>query len=275
MNKTRDTFLYIDQLYDNCEDNFYNRLREKFTGSHWYHLLLISTVLVPFLIIGWNVWPYGNLSPDSKWAWILDIYGYIILFFILILFSELLWLIINIVWALNDMGCKSRILPIKIDVFSLGMKLRPIRNFLLMFVVYYFISIAIAISTYIGPTRKFSYETGFFIVLLLFGIALFFAGMEAIQRMINCQVESELDVLNKKRDEQHKLLIDIISGEDRPGKTEEIDSISKILEILQNERDSLMQTNRKAYDITAIGVFIGSILIPLLTLLEKLGNLAK
>jgi hypothetical protein len=245
----------------------------RYTGSQWYHILLILSVIAPFIVLSWNSLPYHDLEPHNRWALGLDFYGYLLLFFILFLLSEILWLIINVVWSLNEIGCVSQAISAKINVFSIGMKLRPVRNFLLIFIIYYFLALALAISTYLGPTNKFPFEVAFFSALLLLGAALFFVGLEAIQRIINYRVENELDILDKNREEQHKQLMDISKGGYSENK-DEIDYISSTLEIFQKERDSLTKINRRAYDLTAIGVFIGSFLIPLVTLLENLRQLA-
>jgi hypothetical protein len=84
-------------------------------------------------------------------------------------------------------------------------------------------------------------------------------------------VENELDILNKRRDEQHQLLIKAILNGNSNQKADEIESISKVLDIIQKERDSLLQINRRAYDVASVSLFISSFLIPLLTLFEKLG----
>jgi hypothetical protein len=104
---------------------------------------------------------------------------------------------------------------------------------------------------------------------------LFVAGLETIQRIISCRLEGELDILNRRRDEQHQLLLKAASTTDGGGKSGEIETISKVLDIIQKERDSLMQVNRRGYDIVSLGLFISSFLIPLLTLLEKLQLLPK
>jgi hypothetical protein len=272
LDKTRDTFRYIDLLYDRG-NNFYIKLEEMVVGSHWYYIILVSSVMAPFIISSWGSLPYYDLEPKNMWALCLDIYGYFLLLIILSLLAEIVWLVINVVWSLNQIGCLMQDISVKIDAFSIGMKLRPVRNFLLIFIIHYFLALTLAMSTYLGPSNRFPYELIFFVALLVVGVVLFFCGMEAIQRIINCRVESELDILNKKRGEQHKFLINILSQGDFAEKNDQINYISTTSELLQKERDSLMEVNRRAYDITAISVFIGSFLIPFLTLLEKLRQL--
>jgi len=106
------------------------------------------------------------------------------------------------------------------------------------------------------------------------GVVLFVAGLEAVQRIINCRVENELDILNKKRNEQHQALVNIVSSGSAE-KAKDIENASKILDIIHKERESLLQVSRRAYDIATLSLFISSFLIPLLTLLEKLGLIHK
>jgi hypothetical protein len=273
LDKTRDTFRYIENIYENNKHTFYITFKNRFTESHGYRILLVSSVIAPFFILSWNALPYYHVEPNNSWALALDIYGYLLLFLILFLLSEILWLIINVVWSINELGCISQAISAKINIFSIGMKLRPIRNFLLIFVIYYFLVLALAISTYLGPANRFPYEVVFFSALLFLGAALFFVGLEAIQRIINCRVEYELNILYENMEEQHKQLTDAISKRGYSENRDEINYISSTLEAFQKERDNLNQINRRAYDLTAVGVFIGSFLVPLLTLFEKLRQL--
>jgi hypothetical protein len=273
LDNTRDTFRYIDHLYEDQKISFYTNFQNRYIGSIWYHMLLILSVIVPFVVSSWNSLPYHTQEPDNLWAIGLDVYGYTLLLLILLLFSNLVWLIVNVVWSLNEIGCISKAISAKVNVFSIEMKLRPVRNFLLIFVIYYFFALTLTISTYLGPTNKFPYEIAFFSVLLFFGMVLFFVGLEAIQRIINCRVENELDILNKKMEELHMQLMDAAAKGGYSENKDEINYVSSNLEVFRKEKDSLIQINRRAYDLTAIGTFIGSFLIPLVTLLENIRQL--
>lgn len=273
--RTRYTFKQIDLLYGNFKNEYFNRIGARITGLKGYHLLLLLSVVVPFIAISWGQFPYYQKESYNNWALGLDLYNYLLSFLILALLTELLWLMANIVWSINEIGCASESFSMVGDIFGIGMKLRPLRNFFLVFIVYYFIAIALVIYTYLSPSGEISYEAIYFAVLLVMGAILFVAGLEAIQRIINCRAENELDILNKRRDDQHKLLINIVSSGDSGQKVGEIESVSKVLDIIQKERDNLLQVNRRAYDIASISLFITSFLIPLLTLLEKLELIPK
>ncbi|OPX77961.1 MAG: hypothetical protein A4E45_01625 [Methanosaeta sp. PtaB.Bin039] len=270
--RTREVFGHIDIIYDNRSMDFSAKIEKRVTGAKGHHLILLLSVIAPFVILSWGQLPYYQWEP-SNWALGLDIFGYSLSFLILALLTELIWLMANIVWSVNELGCASNQLSSNCDVFSLDMKLNPIKNFFLIFISYYFIAIALIIGDYTSPTGEISYEPIYFAVLLAVGVALFIAGLEAVQRIISCRVEKELEILNFRREEQYQLLIGITSGNDSLGKTAEIDYISNLLNIIQKERESLLQINRRAYDITSMSLFISSFLIPLLTLLEKLGIL--
>jgi hypothetical protein len=275
--RTRETFKFIDLLYGDLKKDHLARMEARIIGARGYHLLLFLSIMSPFIIMSWGQLPYHQYELNNKWALGLDFFNYSLSFLIIVLLIELLWLIINIVWSINEIGKVSNAFSTAIDVFSIVMKLRPLRNFFLIFIIYYFIAIALIISTYLSPTGNLSHngeitpESIYFVVLLLIGGALFIAGLETIQRIINCRVENELDILNKRRDEQHQLLIKAILNGNSNQKADEIESISKVLDIIQKERDSLLQINRRAYDVASVSLFISSFLIPLLTLFEKLG----
>lgn len=269
--KTRGTFKYIDLLNGNLKNEYFARIEARVTGARGYHLLLLLSVVASFIVISWGQWPYHQREPYNNWAWGLDIYNYLLSFLILALLTELIWLIANIVWSTNEIGCVSVAFSMAGDVFRISMKLRPLRNFFLIFIIYYFIALALVIYTYVSPTGEMSYEPVYFGVLLGIGGVLFVAGLEAVQRIINCRVENELDILDKKRDEQYKLLAKATSSGNSSGKAEEIEYISKVLDIFQKEREIILQINRRAYDVASVSLFISSFLIPLITLLEKLG----
>lgn len=268
--KTRSTFRHIDHLYGNRNNEIFDKIETKVTRDRGYHLILLVSITAPFIIISWGQWPYFQWEPDM-WSLGLDIYNYVLSFLILALLTELLWLMINIVLSIYDIGCSSAAVSTTSDVFGIGLKLRPLRNFFLIFIIYYFIAIALVICTYTSPEGKLPYEVMYFGVLLAAGVLLFVAGSEAIQGIISCRVEGELDKLNKRRDEQHQLLVKAVSSENSTEKTSEIGNISIVLDIIQKERDSLLQVNRRAYNISSVSLFISSFLIPLLALLEKLG----
>ena len=78
-----------------------------------------------------------------------------------------------------------------------------------MFIVYYFIAMALVIGTYISPSGQIPIEPIFFGVLLIVGVMLFVAGLEAVQRIINCRVESELNILNKKNSLGSRLVLPV------------------------------------------------------------------
>jgi hypothetical protein len=265
--KTRGTFKYIDLLYGNLKNDYFARIEARIIGEGGYHLLLLLSVVAPFIMMSWGQWPYSNWEPDNDWALRLDIYNYLLSFLILALLTELLWLVTNIIWSINEIGCASSAFSTAIDVFGMSMKLRPLRNFFLIFIVYYFIAIALVICTYMSPGSKMSIEPIYFLVLLILGGLLFAAGLEAIQRIIDCRVENELDILNNRREEQDHRLLEVVSSGNSSENAGEIEYISNVLEVIQKERDSLLQVNRRAYDFTSVGLFISSFLIPLLTLL--------
>jgi hypothetical protein len=270
LDKMRDTLKYIDILNNSDSNDFYAKLEERFTKSYVNRILLEIFVIGPFIILSWGILPYQELEPNNKWAMGLDIYGYLLLFFILFLFSEILWILINSIWSLNDISISPNGLILETDVFSTVLKLKPLRNFLLIFIFIYFLAIALAIITYLGPSNVFPYEIVFFAALLLAGVALFFIGLEAIQGIIDRQVENELDILNKKRVELRELFMSAISRGKPLDKNDEMNNISVALAFVQKEKTDLMEFNKRAYDITSISIFIVSFLIPLVTLVKEL-----
>lgn len=152
----------------------------------------------------------------------------------------------------------------------ISIKLNPLKNFFKIFILYYFLAIALIIYTYESPSGKMSIEPIFFGLLLAMGGLLFFAGLKIIQDIIDYHVEKRLSMLDYRRAQQERILANIISREDIKEENDSIECISKAIEIIQRERDYVIQFNKDAGNASSVGLFVSSIIIPLLTLLEKL-----
>lgn len=268
--KARDLSKYIDYLYENYRNNLFDRIDGAITGNRGYFLLLEFSFLMPFIIFSWGQWPYSNWERGNTWAFALDIFNYFLSFLILILISQLLWLMANVIWSISKFGLCSRSISISFDVVFISIKLNPLKNFFKIFILYYFLAIALIIYTYESPSGKMSIEPIFFGLLLAMGGLLFFAGLKIIQDIIDYHVEKRLSMLDYRRAQRERILANIISREDIKEENDSIECISKAIEIIQRERDYVIQFNKDAGNASSVGLFVSSIIIPLLTLLEKL-----
>jgi hypothetical protein len=268
--RTRDIFKYIDYLYGNCGDSFYNRIDGSLTGNRSNFLLFEFSLLIPFIILSWGQWPYSNWEKGNPWALGLDIFNYFLSFLILALISELLWLMFNIILSFVYFGLSSRPISIAFDIAIVNLRLNPLKNFFIIFILYYFLAVTLIIYTYASPSGKMSFEPLYFGMLLVMGCLLFFAGLKFIQDIIDYHVDNRLSILDNRRAQQEQILTKMISSEDIKEESDRIECISNAIEFIQRERDYVLQANRSTYNVASIGLFVSSFVIPLLTLLEKL-----
>jgi cell division protein YceG involved in septum cleavage len=114
----------------------------------------------------------------------------------------------------------------------------------------------------------FSKETGLLLILLIIGISFFFLGVGAIQQALKCQVEHELEEINKRSQEQVQKLKKITSINSHSEK-DEISHTSDILDIFRKQRAELEQMDTNMYDIRSIVRFIGMLLLPFISSVFK------
>jgi hypothetical protein len=264
-------FRALESFYASSEFSFCKILEDKFRRSYWYYLLILYIVTPIFIINGLNT-PYFNDQKDS-FSLLLDIYNNILIFIIQFLLSTILWIILNIALSLREAGKKLGQSFIPKNLFNADLKLKSLKSFILRVLIYYFICISLAITTYYTPTG-FSYnETIFFIILLLIGAAFFFASLDAIQAMMSSQIKRELEPINLEIMERMQRLKAIASQEDYLSRGEEIKLISSMLEIMQKERAELLAI--KIYDIQSVGAFITATILPIMALINGLGGVAN
>jgi hypothetical protein len=260
--------------------NLYLELERRFTGSLWYYVMVLI-VIVPFVIIELiNILKGGvtfYIVERTIWSFLLDIYNNVIGYFMLFLLAIILWLINNIAWTLNKIGSPSYIRLIKIDIFSIDKigGLKPLRDFILKVLVFYFICITLAIISYVSPFSIFSYESFFFIILLLVGIVFFLLGLQTIQKIFRGRVEEELDKINEKYQQEHQRLMSFVSEGNYKDKVEELNLVSTTLETLYTERERILKlhASSKGYDLMTIIEFVSSFILPLGAFLQKIMNI--
>ena len=261
---TKRNFRVLELFYISPEFSFCKILEDNFKQSYLYYLTTLYIVLPIFIINGINT-PYFNDQNDTI-SLLLDIYNNALIMISLYLLSIILWIIINMALSLRAAGKKLEQSSVSNNVFNAGLKQKSLKRFILRVIIYYFICISFAITTYYTPTGLSS-ETVFFIILLLIGAAIFFASLDAIQAMIRSQIEKELEPINVKIMEQMQRLKAIASQEDYLSRDEEIKLISSMLEIMQKERAELLAIS--IYDIRSIGAFITATVLPIMALIWK------
>lgn len=259
-------------------DNPYSRFEQRLTGSYWYYAIVVI-VLVPFILIDirdflWEHPLFTEFEP-TIWSASLDVYNYIFSYLNNLLFSISLWIIVNTAWMLNDLGDGTNILLVKMDVLNADKigGLRRLKDSIIKILIYYFLSIALMIASYVTPSQFIRSESIVYILFLLAGIVLFFVCFESIRDILSGRISLYMEDLNTKYEIINKMLLSRISRGNYNDK-DKIEFLSISLEILNNERDRLLQINT-GYEFATLGTFISSLLIPVLTLYEKVSGFIK
>lgn len=190
-------------------------------------------------------------------------FGYLMLFLLAIIVG----IIINLIVIINELNSNPLI---NIDIFHTDEMggLRPLRNFVIIVVSNYFITITLAIISYISPIAVISYETVFLISILFLGVIFFIITQKTIRNLINKGIEFELGKINGEYKKTYNKLINIIAN--NKFNKDELEKLSFILDTLEKEKIRIKQISPKRYDLSAIATFISSFLIPTVTLIETI-----
>jgi uncharacterized membrane protein len=188
INDSKRVFKKLDQLYLES-GNICSKLESRFMNYRG-HCATIAVILIIFLVAKQIQFSEDNftffylIEPNNPWSIWLDAYNLLIESMALMLLATSLWIIFGISMTMNQLESGSERSKMKIDAFVIGMKLEPLRNLNSKIIAYYFISIALAMASYITPFSIASYDSFLLIILLLFGIAFFLVGLAAIRRIL-------------------------------------------------------------------------------------------
>ncbi|SNQ61385.1 hypothetical protein [Candidatus Methanoperedens nitratireducens] len=273
------TFIKLNIIFK--EDYFrtyFDYLDKKIQKSKIYYFAILL-VIIPFVLLEiirywrWRITiesppPYFSLIwPFSKWTIILDIINHMFGYLMLFLLAIIVGIIINLIVIINELNSNPLI---NIDIFHTDEMggLRPLRNFVIIVVSNYFITITLAIISYISPIAVISYETVFLISILFLGVIFFIITQKTIRNLINKGIEFELGKINGEYKKTYNKLINIIAN--NKFNKDELEKLSFILDTLEKEKIRIKQISPKRYDLSAIATFISSFLIPTVTLIETI-----
>lgn len=278
LNKIKKNFMDLLLFPKSVEsvDDLYVKLEHRLYSSYWYYVI-ITFVIFPFILFelihlfrGGET--YYTLEP-TVWSFLLEIYNHVIGYLVLFLLAIIVWIIFYIAWTfykIRSDHCKHLM---QIDIFCIDKigGLKPLRNFVLQFLAFYFICITLAIISYISPDRIFSYNSFFLVILLLVGISFFITALKTIQTVVKGKIEYEINLINKKYKEEYQRLMDIISRGNYMDKEKELNLVSNTIKTLSNERERRLQLydRAKGYDFITIIQFIISFIPPILAFFQK------
>jgi hypothetical protein len=278
--KMKPTFDKLMPLLKDNQFQYYldRKVQQKSVMSYFVMLLIIIPFILFEFIRFWR-WeksigpmpPYFLLhEPSNHWALALDIFNHIVGYLMLVLLALIVWKIITLIIVVNAFG---KTTSINIDMFNIDEMggLMPLRNFILLIISNYFIIIALAIVSYISPTAIISWEAIFLIFIMLFlGILLFVLTLRTIIKSINNGLKLELSKINERQKNAYTKLLTITSNSVPNWSKDDLEKLSLSFNILEKEKTKIKLIRRRRYNLGTMVTFVGSFLIPLITLIEKL-----
>lgn len=254
-------------LKENQHQIYLEFLEEKFQKSKKYYFVLILIVF-PFILVEFirfwrwkiSVGPiplyFSLFEPFNRWAIALDIFNNIIGYLMLFLFAKIVWIMINlniIVYELNKNPY------INIDIFNIDLTgLNPMRGFILIFITYYFIIIALLMLSIDSIGNLYSYESVFPYMVAFLGIILFISTKKTIKNLVNKHLKIELSRINEENKKIHNKILSIST--DKINK-EGLEKLSISLDLLEKEEIKIKQMLHKRVNFIELGKFISSFLI--------------
>lgn len=272
------TFVKLKPLFE--DNRFFDYLEEKMKKSTIYYSIILL-IIIPFILlefiryfrwkssIGRQPSYFIFFEPSNYWAILFDIINHMIGYLMLFLLAIIVWRIIILIIIIKSFNNYT---SFNVDIFHVDEMagLRPLRDFILIVIINYFLIITLAIFSYISPVDIISYETIFLIFLLFLGIVLFIIALKTIIQQINRGLESQVIKINEEYKQIYNKLINIPHDESYEFTKNELETLSYFLEILEKEKKKIKGKSYRKLTVNTITTFISSFLIPLITLIEKL-----
>lgn len=248
----------------------YDQIVAQFFKSKNFFILLVVVALPP-IVVSYVYSPRFNST-------LLNIYNYIIFFFMLYLLATIFWIILSVSTTLEFIAKEPYRNFLKIDLYNVDRigGLGRMSDFIMGLVIYYSVGISLAVLSYVDPTgyESVKFEIAFLLLLLLAGLILLFKGLQFLQKIFRERMFKELNDINEKYLNKYKILTESIA--DGGSKSEgDLQFALKSMEALRKEREereALLYDNEKRFSLTAGIVTLISIILPLLTLFEKMND---
>jgi hypothetical protein len=276
--ETRKAFSKIKSDEDNyliSIKNAYSVLEKRLTKSHWYYAAIIVLIVAPPLIIDSQELASGQVSTFYWWdetipSALLDAYNYLVTYLIIMLLAIILWIMVNVLFLIYQMGNGQHLIGLKFNPFSADQigGLGSIKNLILKFITFYFVCVTLIVLSYVGPSSLISHPSIFYLVLLIIGVMFFAVCSLSLQRILKRKISEELDVIGSLYEKKSKEIIKTYTEEKEHNK-EDIAKLSTDIEALVKCRERLLKIGWKVFDIKAIAIFIGSFLLTDIAILQR------
>ena len=220
--------------------------------------------------------PFFYQRNPTSWALGLDIYNNLLSLFLLYLLAILLWMIFNISYMLfkikNDLYASLKIEPLDADRAG---GLKPLRELLLGFNIFYFLVIALAVLTNFATRGLSSFESASIGLLWLIGVVLFLYDWYALRRFLRGKIGDEVSILSEVLESKRKQLIGLVSKNEEKENDGQICLLSNVLDIIDKERERIQQYKIKLIDAKTIILFAGFSALSLIAILEGSGEAGR
>ncbi len=263
---------FVPVLYDSSRaDALYRAWQLRFYTSRWYYLL-VALVVVPYVLLFSGI-PFYQVEP-TVWSLILDVLNMASSWFSLFLFAITLWIIINMIWFLDELGGPVYGPLIRLDILAVDRigGLKPIRDLIIKILSFYFICITLDIISYVSPFSIFGYESMFIIVLMAAGLGLFIFSTSILRRLVRGRIEEEINRIDGCYKAQQDKLMKITSETISDTADKALELVRKSLDSLDTQRERMLRlyTDSRGYDIVTVAKFASSFVLSLIAFLDKI-----
>ena len=257
-----------------------DQLRERLGESKLF-LLMLLIIIFPPIIIAYMDPAIFSCSGSSvcDYALYLTFFNYVMYFFSIYLQAYILWIILNFSLTLIKLEKNSYRSSIRIDAFSADKigGLGYLRNFIIKLIIYYSVGVSLTIISYVDPRGigVVLYEILFYIALLLVGLIILIEGLQSVQRLFWDKINDEISGINEEYQKLYRRYVEIVSKDYLEKNEANLQFILRSMEFFHKERadrEQILNDNERRYSLTILITGLTSLILPLMTLFEKLND---
>jgi len=238
---------------------------------------IIILVILPFLLL--NIIAilqsgtifYGNRGTPA--AFLLDIINYGSGYLILYLFAIVLWIVYVISETLRDIRETPlrNTIPLDINAIDNLGGLGALQEFILAFLTYYFVIVALLILSYLPPGGIWSYEMLFVVIVFLIGIFFFLPNLGAIRKLVRGKIMEMDGKINKCVKDERDRIQQLLSNPSTPETANEVSRIQNLITFYQDQHTHLQELykNNPAFSIRTIAQSFAALLLPILAFMVE------
>jgi hypothetical protein len=238
---------------------------------------IIILVILPFLFLNIiAILQSGTIFYGSRGtpeALFLDIINYGSGYLILYLFALVLWIVYVISETLRDIRETSlrNTIPLDINAIDNLGGLGALQEFILAFLTYYFVIVALLILSYLPPGGIWSYEMLFVVIVFLIGIFFFLPNLGAIRKLVRGKIMEMDGKINTCMKDQRDRIQQLLSDPTTPETANEVSRIQNLITFYQDQHIHLQELykNNPAFGIRTIAQSFAALLLPVLAFMVE------